>query len=192
MCNHIFPNSYNILHFLFSHSFPNRVCCKIFKCLPIRQLRNGVLVCVFFFFFKLISLIMGLQSQMHVTRLTHTPTKKQCLYHPEVALRPFSVSHRTCFASSPLSHSPHFLHHWLVLPFLESDINESQYVFFCVRLLSLDIYCWWDLSMALPASASASFYCWAERHCVRQCAAMHVSTLLLRDMWMFLVSDYWE
>ena len=134
---------------------------------------------------------MGLQSQMHVTRLTHTPTKKQCLYHPAVALRPFSMSHRTCFASSPLSHSPHFLHHWLVLPFLERDINESQYVFFCVRLLSLDVYCWWDLSMALPAPASAPFCCWAERHCVRQCSAMHASALLLRDMWMFLASDYW-
>ena len=67
---------------------------------------------------------MGLWSQMNVIRLTHTPTKKQCLYHSEVALRPFSVSHRTCSASSPLSHYPHSLHHWLDLPFLESDIND--------------------------------------------------------------------
>lgn len=61
---------------------------------------------------------------MNVIRLTHTPTKKLCLYHSEVALRPFSVSHRTCSASSPLSHYPHSLHHWLDLPFLGSDIND--------------------------------------------------------------------
>ena len=75
---------------------------------------------------------------MNVIRLTHTPTKKQCLYHSEVALRPFSVSHRTCSASSPLSHYPHSLHHWLDLPFLEKW-NHMDVLDILVPSLHVDI-----------------------------------------------------